>query len=230
MDYIIEGIKGAFEIIFSLDKEFLRIVYVSLKVSLISTSLATMLALPFGIWVGIGKFRGKEFVTTSLHTFMSFPTVVVGLFLYSLLSRRGPLGGCGLLFTQTAMIMGQCILAFPLIAAFVASGARNLGIAPFVAARQLGAGKIAGGLLFMREAKFIVATSILAGFGRVFAEVGVSMMLGGNIRFYTRNITTAIALETSKGNFSLGLALGMVLMIIAFFMNAATYRFQTRKL
>ena len=230
MDYIIEGIKGAFKIIFSLDQEFTGIVYVSLKVSLISTSLATILALPFGIWVGIGKFRGKEWLTTILHTLMSFPTVVVGLFLYSFLSRRGPFGDLGLLFTQTAMVMGQCVLAFPIIAAFVASGTRNLGDAPLIAARQLGAGRIESGLLFMREAKFIMVTSVLAGFGRVFAEVGVSMMLGGNIRFYTRNITTAIALETSKGDFSLGLALGIVLMIIAFFMNATVYQFQIRKI
>ncbi len=152
MDYIVEGIKGAFKIIFSLDKEFLGIVYVSLKVSLISTSLAAILALPFGLWVGIGKFRGKELLTTILHTLMSFPTVVVGLFLYSFLSRRGPLGGYGLLFTQTAMVIGQCILAFPLIAAFIASGTRNLGDRPLVAARQLGAGKIESGLLFLREA------------------------------------------------------------------------------
>lgn len=230
MDYIAEGIKGAFTIILSPNKEFIEIVSVSLKVSLLSTFFATILALPFGIWVGIGKFRGKEFLTTILHTLMSFPTVVVGLFLYSLFSRRGPLGDYGLLFTQTAMVMGQCILAFPIIAAFIASGTRSLGDRPLVAARQLGAGRLKSSLFFLREAKFIVVTSVLAGFGRVFAEVGVSMMLGGNIRFYTRNITTAIALETAKGDFSLGLALGIVLMIIAFFMNATVYHFQIRKI
>ena len=229
MDYITDGIKGAFDIIFSLDREFLGIVSTSIKISFASTFLAALLAIPFGIWVGTGKFKGRRLVATILNTLMSLPTVVVGLLLYSFLSRKGPLGELGILFTPTAMIMGQCILAFPIVAALVAAGVRNLGDSSLVAARVLGAGKLESILLFLREARLIVMTSVSAGFGRVFSEVGVSMMLGGNIRFYTRNITTAIALETSKGAFSLGIALGIVLMIIAFFINLAVYHFRSEK-
>ena len=230
MEYIIDGLKNALGIIFSLDKEFLNIVSVSIKVSLLSTAIAAILGVPIGMWVGAGNFRSQRFLVTILNTLMSFPTVVVGLLLYSFLSRKGPLGSAGILFTPAAMIAGQSILAFPIIAAFVAGGVRNLGNGSFVAARVLGAGWIESGFLFLKEAKLIVLTSVSAGFGRVFSEVGVSMMLGGNIRFYTRNITTAIALETSKGYFSLGIALGIVLMAIAFSINATCYLFQTKNI
>jgi len=226
MDYIIDGLKGAFEIIVSLDREFLHIVFVSLKISFTSTLLATLLGVPLGMWVALAKFKGRNFVATILNTLMSLPTVVVGLLLYSFLSRKGPLGNLGILFTPAAMVLGQFILAFPIVAALSMGGIRSLGETPLIAARILGAGKLASTLLFFREAKFIILAAVMAGFGRVFAEVGISMMLGGNIRFYTRNITTAIALETSKGAFSLGLALGMVLLVIAFLVNVTVYHFQ----
>lgn len=229
MNYIIDGLKGAFNIILSLDDEFLGIVSVSIKVSFASTFLATALAIPLGVCLGVGKFKGRELLVTIFNTSMFLPTVVVGLLLYSFLSRNGPLGSLGILFTPLAMIMGQCILAFPIIVALVTSGVRNLGDGPFVAARILGAGRMESGLLFLKEAKLIVVTSVLVGFSRVFSEVGVSMMIGGNIRFYTRNITTAIALETSRGRFSLGIALGIVLMLIAFVMNIIVYHFQVKK-
>jgi tungstate transport system permease protein len=230
MDYIIDGIRGALGIIFSLESEFLTIVSTSIRISLASTALASILAIPFGLWVGTGRFKGRNFVATVLNTLMSLPTVVIGLLVYSLLSRRGPAGGAGILFTPAAMITGQCILAFPLIAAFVAGGARSMGDEALVASRTLGAGRFQSGLLFLREAEPVIITSVLAGFGRVFSEVGISMMLGGNIRFYTRNITTAIALETSRGAFSLGIALGIVLMVIAFFVNAVVYNFKVKRL
>jgi len=223
MDYIVDGLKEAFKIIFSLNREFLGIVSLSVKISFSSTFLAAFAGIPFGILVGTGRFKGRRLLAVSLNTFMSFPTVVVGLLLYSFLSRRGPLGNLGILFTPIAMIIGQCILSFPIIAAFVAGGVRNLGDRPLIAARILGAGRFKTGFLFLKEAKLIIMTSVLAGFGRVFSEVGVSMMLGGNIRFYTRNITTAIALETSRGAFGLGIALGIILLAIAFFVNITCY-------
>ncbi|MFH2138549.1 MAG: ABC transporter permease [Candidatus Omnitrophota bacterium] len=229
MDYIIEGFIKAFKIIFSLDREFLSIVFTSVRISFSSTFLAAVLGIPAGIFLGTKKFKGREFVMTVLNTLMALPTVVVGLLLYSFFSRRGPMGEMGLLFTPTAMIIGQCVLAFPIVAALVSVGIRNLGDSPIVAARMLGAGNIQSALLFLREAKLIVITSALAAFGRVFSEVGVSMMLGGNIRFYTRNITTAIALETSRGAFGLGLALGIVLLLAAFFINIVVYNFRSKE-
>ncbi|MCQ9207019.1 MAG: ABC transporter permease [Omnitrophica bacterium] len=223
-------LKGAFEIIFSLEREFLSAVGLSLKVSLIALFLAAIIAIPFGIWVGTGKFKHRELTSAILNTAMSFPTVVIGLLLYSFFSRKGPMGNLGILFTPAAMITGQCILAFPIIAALVAAGTRNLGDRAILAARALGAGNIKSILLFLKESRLIVLASLSAAFGRIFSEVGISMMLGGNIRFYTRNITTAIALETSKGAFSLGIALGMVLMVIAFTINASVYYLQPKKI
>ncbi|NQT24679.1 ABC transporter permease [candidate division KSB1 bacterium] len=226
MIYIIDGFKKALTIIFSLDREFLNIIMVSVSISFTSTILSVFLAIPFGIWLATARFRGRQIIVTILNTLMSVPTVVIGLFLYSVLSRQGPLGSLGILFTPAAMIVGQCILAFPIIAATVTGGVSNLGNRPYIAARLLGASPMRSTFLFLREAKLIVITSALAGFGRVFSEIGISMMLGGNIRFYTRNITSTIALETSRGEFGLGIALGIVLLIVAFLINAIVYSFR----
>lgn len=223
MDYISYGLRRAFEIIFSLDREFLGVVFTSVKISSVSIILASAAAIPFGVWVGTGRSKGKDLITTILNTLMAMPTVVIGLLFYSLLSRKGPLGELGILFTPTAMVIGQSVLAFPIIAALIAAGVGNLGEAPFIAARLLGAEKFRSGLLFLREAKLIVITCVLAGFGRIFSEIGISMMLGGNIRFYTRNITTAIALETSRGAFGMGIALGIVLLAVALLINIAVW-------
>ena len=206
--------------------EFLNIVLTSVRISLSSVTLAALFAVPLGIWVGTSKFRGRGAALMVLNTLMAMPTVVIGLLLYSLLSKSGPLGGSGILFTPAAMVIGQAILAFPIIAALVAGGVGNLGDTPLIAARLLGAGGMQSTVLLLREARLIVITSALAGFGRVFSEIGISMMLGGNIRFYTRNITTTIALETSKGQFGLGIALGTVLLTVAFLINAVVYRFR----
>lgn len=230
MEYILNGVKGAFQLIFTLDREFLSIVSVSVRISLVSTVLAGLFGIPLGIWIGTGKFRSRKLLAVVLNTLMSLPTVFVGLTVYSFISRKGPLGSLGLLFTPAAMVIGQFILALPIIAGITMGGVKNLGDTPFVASNMLGADKFESMLIFLKEARFIIMTGIIAGFGRVFAEVGVSMMLGGNIRFYTRNITTAIALETSRGAFALSLALGMVLLSIAFVINIALYRFQGKEI
>jgi tungstate transport system permease protein len=226
MEYILNGFNSAFNLIFTLDKEFISIVSVSVRISLISTILAGLFGIPLGMWIGTGKFKGRKFMAVVLNTLMSLPTVVIGLTVYSFISRKGPMGNLGLLFTPTAMIIGQFILAFPIVAGISMGGIKNLGDSPLIASRLLGAGGFESMIIFLKEARFIIMTSIIAGFGRVFSEVGVSMMLGGNIRFYTRNITTAIALETSRGEFALSLALGIVLLVIAFIVNMILYRFQ----
>lgn len=229
MEYIIEGIKKAVKIILSMDREFISIVFVSIKVSFTAIFLATLAGLPCGIGLGIKNFKGRKLIATIFNTLLSLPTVVVGLILYSLLSRRGPFGHYGLLFSPAAMIMGQFILAFPIVTAITMNGIKDLGNEALIAAKNLGAGKWQSYLIYISEVKFIIMTSILAGFGRVFAEVGVSMMLGGNIRLYTRNITTAIALEISKGAFSLGIALGLILLIIAFTINFVINYLQSKE-
>ncbi len=219
MDYITNGFCEAVRIIFSLDKEFLDIVMVSIMVAGTSTLLATVAGVPFGILVSEKKFTGRQIVLTLLNTLMALPTVVVGLMVYSFLSRRGPLGSLGLLYTRTAMVIGQFILAFPIIAGLTVSCMRGLDRRAKMTALTLGANSAQAFRVFLYEARFGIFAAVVAGFGRVFAEVGVSMMLGGNIRTYTRSITTAIALETSKGEFALAIALGIVLLTVALGIN-----------
>ncbi len=219
MDYIWQGVRDSLRIIVGLDREFLSAVLVSLKVALLSTALAALAGVPFGMWIAEKRFRGARAIMTILSTLMSLPTVVVGLMVYSFLSRRGPLGEWGLLYTPAAMVIGQFILAFPIIAGLSVSAVAGLDKRIQATALSLGADTAQSFRMFLREARYGIMAAVMAGFGRVFAEVGVSMMLGGNIRGYTRNITTAIALETSKGEFAFGIALGLVLLAVALGVN-----------
>jgi tungstate transport system permease protein len=218
----------ALKLVVGLDKEFLDIVGVSLFVSFISTCLASVAGVSFGIFVARRQFRGRQAVVAVINTLMSFPTVVVGLLVYSFLSRQGPLGGLDLLFTPWAMIIGQCILAFPIIAGLTFTSIRGLDKRIHATALSLGADHRQSSRMFFHEARFSIMAAVMAGFGRVFAEIGVSMMLGGNIKGYTRNITTAIALETSKGEFAIAIALGMVLLTVAFMVNGLFAYFQRK--
>jgi len=165
------------------------------------------------------QFPGRGGVVAVLNTLMSLPTVVVGLLVYSLLSRQGPLGSLGLLYTRTAMVIGQWILAFPIVAALTVARMEGLDSRVRSTAISLGASPVQAFFRAVSEARFGILAAVVAGFGRVFAEIGVSMMLGGNIKAYTRSITTAIALETSRGDFALGLALGLVLLTVALVVN-----------
>jgi len=228
MEYISDGFGKALEIIFSGNREFLDIVWVSVAVASCSTALAAVSGVVFGISVALNQFRGRGALVTVLNTLMSLPTVVVGLLVYSFLSRRGPLGPLGLLYTRTAMVIGQWILAFPIIAALTVAAVRNVDPRVRLTALSLGANPRQSVFIFLREARFGIAAAVIAGFGRVFAEVGVSMMLGGNIKTYTRNITTAIALETSKGEFALAIALGLVLLAVALAVNVLFAVFRNR--
>lgn len=228
MNYVTGGFAEAANIVFSLNGEFVRIATVSVIVAACSTALATLTGVPFGILVAAKRFRGRNAIATLLNTLMSLPTVVVGLTVYSCLSRRGPLGSFELLYTRTAMVIGQFILAFPIIAGLTVSSIGNLDARIMATVKSLGADRRQALLMFVREARFGLMSAVAAGFGRVFAEVGVSMMLGGNIRGYTRNITTTIALETSKGEFAMGIALGLVLLIVALGINIMFGMFQKR--
>lgn len=228
MDYILEGTKKALQLIFSLDREIFNIALVSIKVSFISIVLATVAGVPFGFCVAIKKFWGKRAVVTILNTLMALPTVVVGLIVYSMISRQGPLGPLGLLYTPMAMVIGQFILATPIIAALTLTATQNVDARLIKTNVTLGATGFQSLLAIFSELRFALLGAIIAGFGRIFAEVGVSMMLGGNIRGFTRNITTAIAFETGKGEFSLGIALGMILLVVAFFINILFHYFQRR--
>ncbi|MBM3237545.1 ABC transporter permease subunit [Candidatus Poribacteria bacterium] len=226
MDYIIDGIKKAILLIFTADREVFSIVLVSLRVSCIAIIFAIIIGVLLGFMVATKNFPGRRIIATILNTLMALPAVVVGLTVYTFLSRRGPLGMLGLLFTQTAMVIGQIVLATPIIAALTMSAIQGVDIKVRKTALTLGATGTQAAWAVLSEAKFGLVAAIIAGFGRIIAEVGSAIMLGGNIKGSTRTITTAIALETSKGEFGLGIALGIILLIIAFGINILLHRLQ----
>ena len=212
---LLEATREAFQRLFALDAELWTIVGISLKVSITALVVATPFAVALGFWVASNRFPGRRAVIMVLQGLLSFPTVVVGLILYLLLSRSGPLGAWHLLFTQDAMIAGQAIIAFPVLAAFTLAAVHGADPRLRETATSLGAGRLRSALTTLHEVRFAVIVAVLNGFGRVISEVGCSMMVGGNISGFTRNIPTAIALETSKGDFAQGIALGAVLMLFA---------------
>ncbi len=214
-DSLLQAVQEAFLRLASGDAELWTIVWISLKVSLSALGIATPLAVALGFWVASNRFPGRMLVIVMLQGLLSFPTVVVGLVLYLLLSRSGPLGAWHLLFTQDAMIVGQAIIAFPVLAAFTLAAVQGADPRLRETAVSLGAGPWRSAFTSLFEVRFAVVAGVLNGFGRVISEVGCAMMVGGNIAGFTRNIPTAIALETSKGDFAQGIALGAVLMVFA---------------
>ncbi|TFG63264.1 MAG: ABC transporter permease subunit [Spirochaetales bacterium] len=209
----------AVRLIVSGDREIYLIVLTSLRLSLTSTAITGVVTVPLGILLRFAAFPLKRAVVAVLNALMALPTVVVGLFVYSLLSRSGPLGSLNLLFTPAAIVAGQVVLSLPIILSLVYSGLSKLDDRFQETLVTLGAKKGNMVRAAIVEGRFVIISALLAGFGRVLGEVGISMMLGGNIRFYTRTMTTTIALETSKGEFESGLALGFILMILALVIN-----------
>ncbi len=228
MDSIIEGFRQALSLILSLDPELTSIILLSLKVSGIALIIATILGIPVGALTGLKKFPGRGFIISLLNTFMGLPPVVVGLFLYLLLSRRGPLGFLALLYTPHAMIIAQCILAFPIVAALSHSAIIKVDPLLKQASQTLGATRLQVTTTIIKEARYGIMSGIIAALGRVMAEVGAILIVGGNIAGYTRVITTTIALETDKGNFELALALGIILLILSFIINLCLYLIQKK--
>jgi len=212
-----------------LNADVFEVVLFTIKVSFWGTLLSSLLGVPLGFLIAVREFPGKGTVRTTLNTLMALPTVVVGLTVYAFISRQGPLGQWGLLFSPTAVVIGQCVLATPLITALTLSATQSVDPRVGLTARTLGANPGQEAFVILREARFALMAGIIAGFGRVIAEVGAAMMLGGNIRGYTRTMTTAIALESSKGEFGFGLALGFILMALALFINFLLGYFQGRK-
>lgn len=219
MDYLTQSFNTALALILSFDMEVIGTVWTSLYVSLLAIVVAALLGVPAGLLIGLRSFYGKRWVLTLLNTLMALPTVVVGLVVYGLLSRQGPFGGMGLLFTPGAMMIGQTVLAVPIVANYTLGAVTGADNRILPTAMTLGASPLHGMLQLLFEIRFGIIAAIAAGFGRIVAEVGVAMMLGGNIRGYTRTMTTAIALETSKGEFAFALALGMLLMSVALMVN-----------
>ena len=228
MGYWGDSLLTAFELILGFDREVRMAVWTSLYTSSWSIAIAALLGVPIGLWLGLNRFRGRQLLIALLNTLMALPTVVVGLLLFGLLSRQGPLGPLGLLFTPLAMIAGQTVLAAPIVANLVLAAVTGADQRIINTALTLGASRLQAAIQLLREIRFGVMAAVIAGFGRVIAEVGVAMMLGGNIRNSTRTMTTAIALETSKGEFAFGLALGIILLSVALIVNLFLNALQQR--
>jgi len=226
MQYIIEGFAAAFRLIFSLNPELFRIILLSLQVSGTALLLATALGLPVGAILALRRVPLGGTWISLLNTGMSLPPVAAGLFLYLFLSRSGPLGFMGLLYTPTAMIIAQCLLAFPIVASLSQAAVANVDPVIRQAALTLGATPFQESLAVIKEARYSIMAGVMAGLGRVMAEVGAILMVGGNIAGYTRVMTTTIALETDKGNFELAIALGIILLTISFSITLALRFFQ----
>jgi len=216
----------AFSMIFQLKPELLKIILLSLQVSGLALMIATALGLPLGAVIGLKRFAGRGMIISFANTFMGLPPVAVGLFLYLLLSRSGPLGFLGLLYTPSAMVLAQTILALPIVVSLCHSAI--VGVDPLIlqAASTLGATSLQRTVTVIGEARYGIMSAVIAAFGRVMAEVGAILIVGGNIAGYTRVMTTTIALETDQGNFELALALGIILLSISLVINLFLYLLQ----
>jgi tungstate transport system permease protein len=216
-----QAFSEATRLILSADQDVTTIAFASLRFSLSSTILASLIGVPIGIALAASNIRFKRLIEDLLNTLLAIPTVAVGLFVYLLIFSQGPLGGLRLLFSPAAIILGQTVLIIPLIASLSCSAVSLVNPVVRETAITLGAGKFQTALTIAMEAEAALLVACITGFGRVIGEVGISLILGGNILGYTRTITTAISLQTSKGEFALGLALGIILLCAAFGINIA---------
>ncbi len=212
----------AFEIL--LDRNLWTTVWLSFRVSLIATAIAAVLAVPAGLFVSAREFPGKKQLVTVMNTMLSLPTVVIGLLVYSMIGRSGPLAGLHLLFTPTAIIIGQILLALPIITALTYAAVDGVSDRVRLTALTLGAGRRQANFAVLAEARVGILAAVVAGFGRVISEIGSVIMLGGNIEGHTRTITTAIVLENSKGEFGKAAILAGVLLAIALAVNVLVHR------
>ncbi len=221
MTALSEAFAAALGLIAQGDSQLVAILLLSLRVSLAAVLLAALIGVPLGALVAVGRFPGRRAVVVLLNALMGLPPVVVGLVVYLLLSRAGPLGSFGLLFTPTAMVIAQTVLIAPIIAALSRQTIEDAWQEYAEQLRSLGVGRARAALTLLWDTRFSLLTAVLAGFGRAAAEVGAVMIVGGNIDGVTRVMTTAIALETSKGDLPLALGLGLILVTVVLAMNAA---------
>ncbi len=219
MDSISSGLMDAFTLILTLDRDLVEIVLLSLKVTVTAVAIAALIGLPLGAWLVVNRFRFRRFTISVLNALMGLPPVVVGLFVYLMLSRAGPFGVFGLLFTPTAMIIAQVIIVMPLIASISHQTIRDLWAEYHDLLISLNASRAQRIKVLLWDGRRALITAVLAGFGRAIGEVGAIMIVGGNIDHSTRVLTTSIALETSKGNFAFAMGLGIILITVAIAVN-----------
>ncbi len=229
MDIIIEGIKQAFILLFTLDPEVIGITWLSLKVSGIATFISLLIGVSVGTLVALTQFPGRRIVVSLINTGMGLPPVVVGLFVSIFLWRNGPLGFLEILYTPTAIIIAQAIIATPIVMGISLAAIQQLPANLRLQILALGATRLQMVWILVKEARLPLLAAIMAGFGGVISEVGASIMVGGNIKGYTRVLTTATVMETSKGNFDIAMALSIILLLLAFFINAVLTHVQQRE-
>ena len=228
MTEIWQGFIKAIELIISLDPEVMEIAGRSLQISLTSALLASLICIPIGSLIHFHHFPGKQILINVIQTLFSVPTVCIGLFVFVLFSRAGPLGGANLLFKPTVMVIGQMILVTPILLGLTISALSGVDKAIKDTALSLGASDFQAIVVILNEARYAVVAAIIMGFGRTISEVGIAIMVGGNISGFTRVLTTAIALETQRGELELALALGIILLSLAFIVNLVLNRIQQR--
>ncbi|MCK5897888.1 MAG: ABC transporter permease [Methylococcales bacterium] len=229
MGYFQEALLNALQLIIQFDDQIYQIVLTSLKISFIATFFASLIGVFLGILIAINHFIGKRLLQHFLNTLMAMPTVMIGLIFYGLFSRRGVLGDWGLLYTETAVMIGEAFLITPIIMNLTRVAVESSDKRLLETLKILGAKPYQQFIPLLSELRFSILAAVTTGFGRAIGEVGAAMMLGGNIQGATRTITTAIALETSKGDFERGLALGLLLLLIAFSLNFLLFSLKTNE-
>jgi tungstate transport system permease protein len=228
MDLLLQGIVQAFQLLLSADPELLEITALSLVVSGAATAVSLAIGLPLGTWLALVPLRGRGMTMSFVNTGMALPPVVVGLFVAIMLWRSGPLGGLRLMYTPAAMVIAEVIIATPVIVGLTVAALRQLDPRLQLQLLGLGASRWQTTWWLWREARLPLLAAVMAGFGSVISEVGAAMMVGGNIRGETRVLTTSIVLETSRGRFEMAIALGIILLVLAFIVNAVLTRAQHR--
>ena len=228
MDLIFEGIRQAIALLIQRDAEVLQITLLSLQISTLATLISLLIGMPLGTWLAFWRFRSRGFMLSVVNTGMALPPVVVGLWVSIFLWRSGPLGDLHLMYTPAAMVIAQTVIAAPIVVGLTAAALQQLDPRLRLQLLGLGASRLQMIWALWREARLPLLAALMAAFGSVISEVGASMMVGGNIRNQTRVLTTAIVLETGKGEFAMAIALGFILLLLAFLVNLGLTRLQQR--
>lgn len=229
MDLILQGLYQAFHLLVTLDPEVMGITLLSLQVSGTATLISLVIGISIGTLIALAEFRGRKFAVSLINTGMGLPPVVVGLFVSIFLWRNGPLGFLGILYTPTAMIIAQAIIATPIVMGITLAAIQALPPKLRLQILSLGATRVQMVWILIKEAKLPLLAGVMAGFGGVISEVGASIMVGGNIKGYSRVLTTATVMETSRGNFDVAIALGIILLILAYLINLVLTHVQQRE-
>ncbi|MEH7253840.1 ABC transporter permease [Neobacillus niacini] len=229
MELIINGLKKAIEMILTGDREIFEITWLTLRVCFLATLISSIIGLPLGMFLGLTRFRGRKIILVLINIGMGLPPVVAGLWITMFLWRSGPLGHLQLLYSPTAIVMAQVLVSLPIITGLTSSAFQQINEKMLLQIKALGATKIQTFGLLLKQTKIAIVAAIMAGLGRVIAEVGAAQMVGGNIQGDTRILTTSIVMEVSKGNFDVALAISFILLTVALLITASLTLLQQRK-